>query len=385
MGRSVSRRRGSIEAVGPSKWRVRLSFGTEGGKRRRLSKVVLGSKADAERYLNAAVRRREHNDAVVLSRQALGDWVTEWLSTWCNGMAPRTRADYAALFKRHLTPELRARKLASLTSADIQHFVNGLVARGLGPRSVAMAHGAVRACLSKAVKLGKLHRNVACDAELPRKTHREDLVFAPDDARRFCEAVKDDAWEAFFVLLLHTGLRPGEALGLKWSDLHGSSLQVQRSLVRVAGHAPFLEDTKTPKGRRPIPIGPQLLEALQQHRRRQAIWRFKVGPAYCDQGLMFASETGGFADLHNITVRHFKPILRSAKLPALRLYDLRHTCATLLLAAGEHPKVVQERLGHCSVVLTLDRYSHVLPSLQERASQRMDDLLRGGLFGRANA
>jgi integrase len=384
MGNHSTRRRGSIEPVGPGKWRVRLSFGTEGGKRKRMNEVVYGSKADAERYLHAAIRRREQNDAVVLSRQALGDWAEEWMSTWCNTMAPRTRADYEAMFRRHLTPELRARKLASLTSADIQHFVNGLVAAGLGPRSVAMAHGAVRACLNKAVKLGKLPRNVACDAELPRKTHTELLVFTAEEARRFCEAVRDDKWETLFVLLIHTGLRPSEALGLKWADLDTGNLRVQRSLVRVAGRQPFLEDTKTPKGRRLIPVGTQALDALQQHRRKQVEWRLRLGVAYDDQGLIFANETGGFADLHNITGRHFKPILRRTGLPLLRLYDLRHSCATLLLAAGEHPKVVQERLGHSSIVLTLDTYSHVLPGIQQRASERLDELLRPRFGAHAN-
>ena len=372
-----TRRRGSIEPVGPGRWRIRLSYGSEAGKRRRLNQIVHGSKADAERQLNAAIRRREQNDAVVLSRQALGEWVEEWLSTWCNTMAPRTKSDYEASFKRHLTPELRARKLSALTSADIQHFVNELVASGLGPRSVAMAHGAVRACLNKAVKLGKLPRNVACDAELPRKSHSELRVLTGDEARRFCDAVRGDKWEAFFVVLLHSGLRPSEALGLKWSDLDRDCLRIQRSLVRVPGQEPFLEDTKTPRGRRLIPIGKQAVDSLHAHRRAQVEWRLKLGDAYMDQNLIFANETGGFADLHNITGRHFKPILRKAKLPLIRLYDLRHSCATLLLAAGEHPKVVQERLGHSSIVLTLDTYSHVLPGIQQRASERLDELLRG--------
>ena len=350
-----------------------------------MNEVVYGSKADAERYLNAAIRRREQNEAVVLSRQALGDWAEEWLATWCNNMAPRTRADYAAMFRRHLTPELRARKLASLTSADIQHFVNQLVASGLGPRSVAMAHGAIRACLNKAVKLGKLPRNVARDAELPRKVHKELTIFTAAEARRFCEAVRDDKWEALFVLMIHTGLRPGEALGLKWSDFDGHALRIQRSLVRVAGREAFLEDTKTPKGRRLIPVGPQVLDVLQQHRRRQVEWRLRLGSSYEDRGLIFANEFGGFADVHNITSRHFKPILKRERLPPIRLYDLRHSCATLLLEAGEHPKVVQERLGHSSIVLTLDTYSHILPGIQQRASERLDEILRPRVAVPANA
>ena len=113
-----------------------------------------------------------------------------------------------------------------------------------------------------------------------------------------------------------------------------------------------------------------------ERRLAQIEWRLKLGAAYQDQDLVFANETGGFADGQNIRGRHFKPILEAAKLPAVRLYDLRHCCATMLLASGEHPKVVQERLGHASITLTLDTYSHVVPGMQERASQRLDELLR---------
>jgi integrase len=239
-----------------------------------------------------------------------------------------------------------------------------------------MAHGAIRTCLNKAVKLGKLPRNVARDAELPRKAHASRVFFAPVDARRFLDAVRGDRWEAFFVLLLHTGLRPGEALALKWSDLEGGAIRVQRALVRVAGRQPILDDTKTGRSRRLIPLSDQPMTALQQHRRSQIEWRLKLGEAYQDQGLIFANEAGGFADCQNITGRHFKPILKRAGLPPLRLYDLRHSCATLLLAGGEHPKVVQERLGHASITLTLDTYSHVVPGMQERASECLDQLLR---------
>jgi integrase len=371
-----SKRQGSIDPWGPGRWRVRLSYGSEGTRRQRLSKVIHGTKDDAQRYLNAAIRRREKNEAVVLSREALGVWAGEWLKTWCGALAPRTRADYAGILNRYLTPELRARKLSALAAGDLQLFVNDLSASGLSPRTVAMVHGAIRACLSKAVKLGKLPRNVARDVELPRKAHADRVFFTPDEARRFCEAVRGDRWEAFFLLMVHVGLRPGEALGLKWSDLDGGNLRVRRALVRIPGHGAMLEDTKTPRGRRAIPLKEQASEALQRHRRSQIEWRLKLGTAYQDQDLIFASETGGFADCQNIRGRHLKPILKAAKLPLLRLYDLRHCCATMLLVSGEHPKVVQERLGHASITLTLDTYSHVVPGMQERASQRLDELLR---------
>jgi hypothetical protein len=151
---SRSKRQGSIDPWGPGCWRVRLSYGAEGTKRQRLSRVIHGTKDDAQRYLNAAIRRREQNETVVLSREALGVWAEEWRNTWRSALAPRTRSDYAGILKRYLTPELRASELSALTAADLQHFISELASSGLGPRTVGTVHGSIRACLSKAVKLG---------------------------------------------------------------------------------------------------------------------------------------------------------------------------------------------------------------------------------------
>jgi integrase len=278
------------------------------------------------------------------------------------------------VFKRYLTPELRARKLIELTPTDIQEWINALTARGLGARTIRLAHATVRACLNRAVKLDKIPRNVARAVDLPRHSHVERVVFSPTEARRFLEAAKGDRWEAFFSLQLHAGLRPGEALGLLWSDLEGSVLRIRRALIRVPHQPLQLAATKTGKSRS-IPLGAETLEALRKHRVAQIEGRLLLGASYDDRGLIFANEMGGFADDHNIICRHFKPILRRARLRHMRLYDLRHSCATLLLAAGEHPKVVQERLGHSSIAMTLDVYSHVIPGMQESASQRLESLL----------
>jgi site-specific recombinase XerD len=141
-----------------------------------------------------------------------------------------------------------------------------------------------------------------------------------------------------------------------------------------AGNRKLIASTETGRSR-VIPIGERVLRALQQHRVRQAKWRLKIGDMYKDQWLIFANETGGLLDAQNIVNRHFKPLLKRAKLPAIRLYDLRHSCATLLMAAGEHPKVVQERLGHSTITLTLDTYTHVVPGMQELASAWLETLL----------
>lgn len=222
--------------------------------------------------------------------------------------------------------------------------------------------------------------------DLPAKGHRELRCFTTEEAQRFLAAAEarrvahaatesDQAClAAFFVVLLLTGLRPGEALALRWSDVDGAYLRVQRAATVGVGNRKLIASTKTGRSR-VIPVGERVLRALQEHRVRQAKWRLKIGEMYKDQGLIFANETGGLLDAQNIVNRHFKPLLKRAKLPAIRLYDLRHSHATLLMAAGEHPKVVQERLGHSSITLTLDTYTHVVPGMQELASARLETLL----------
>jgi len=204
--------------------------------------------------------------------------------------------------------------------------------------------------------------------------------FTPAEAARFLIEAENDRWSALFILALATGLRPSEYLGLKWSDidLERGVINVQRSLhwrSYKAGDWYFAEP-KTPRSRRRIPLPSSVLRSLVEHRRHQAEERLKAGPDYKNLDLVFATGEGQPLIRLNIVQKHFKPILERAELPAtLRLYDLRHSCATLLLAANENPKVVSERLGHASITLTMDTYSHVMPDMQQGASDKLEQML----------
>ncbi len=183
--------------------------------------------------------------------------------------------------------------------------------------------------------------------------------------------------EALYVLALTTGMREGELLALQWKDLDmaGGSLQVRRKVSRITNKGFVVSEPKTAKSRRNIPLAPRTLEALKRHRVRQNEQRLALGDAWEDQGLIFANSLGKPLEVSNMTRRSFRPLLVKAGLPQIRFHDLRHSCATLLLSMGIHPKVVQERLGHSQISVTLDTYSHVLPSMQEEAAQRLDALL----------
>lgn len=218
------------------------------------------------------------------------------------------------------------------------------------------------------------------------------------------------------MILLQTGLRPGEALGLQWGDLEGNALRIRRALVRVGKDGWTLQPTKTRKPRS-VPLATIALRLLQQHKARQAQGKLLLGAEYAPHGFIFASTFGEPLQWGTVTARHFRPLIARlalrvlgepeapavhagmtrldrreamaafrlrakhavtlAGLEGLRPYDLRHSAASLLLAAGEHPKVVSELLGHSRIGLTLDTYSHVLPGLVERATSRLEDLITG--------
>jgi integrase len=208
-------------------------------------------------------------------------------------------------------------------------------------------------------------------------------VLSPPEVSRFRKAAADRARGFIFTFTLATGLRPGEVQGLQWKDcdLETGTIAVRRAVAWLSDGWQFGEP-KTPQSRRTIPLPSSIAEGLRQHRREQLAFRRRQlarGRLGASLDLVFPSRTGEPLYGPNVSKRVLKPILADAELELrFRWYDCRHTCATLLLAAGENPKVVSERLGHATVAFTLDRYAHVLPGMQARASERLQALLFGG-------
>jgi integrase len=271
-------------------------------------------------------------------------------------------------------------RLSDLRPLDVQKFYAGLTEQKLSARTVRYTHSVIASAFKQAVRWRMLAHNPCDSVELPRKEANEMQSLTPEDAARFLIEAAKDRWSALFVLALATGLRPSEYLGLKWADvdLEQGVITVQRSLHWRSYKSGdwYFGEPKTPRSRRRIPLPASVLRALLEHRRYQGEERLKVGPEYKSVDLVFATSEGQPLIRLNIVQKHFKPILKRAKLPAtLRLYDLRHSCATLLLAANENPKVVSERLGHASITLTMDTYSHVLPDMQQSASDKLERML----------
>lgn len=176
------------------------------------------------------------------------------------------------------------------------------------------------------------------------------------------------------MLGITTGLRRGELLGLRWddADLERGTLHVGRSLVRESG-SHKLGETTTRRGRRQVNLTPRAVAALKAHRKRKLEESVKLAGLYEDGGLIFATNVGTPLNPKNVVKRSFKPLLKRADLPEIRFHDLRHTCATLLMGRGVHPKLIQELLGHATIAMTLDTYSHYLPSTGDQVSGAMGD------------
>ncbi len=235
--------------------------------------------------------------------------------------------------------------------------------QGLSARMVRLTHAILRNALGQAVRWRMLASNPADSVDLPKQQRKEMRAMTEAEAARFLTATAGKPWHEPFALLLSTGLRLSEAIALRWTDLdlHGDRLTIRRKATRVGGRWLY-EDSKTSKSRRTIDLPQEITKILIEIVR--------------DGDLVFTNGTGEPPDLRTVTQYHFKPALERAGLPiSIRLYDLRHTHATLLLLADIHLKIVSERLGHSTITITLDTYSHVLPGMQKESAEKIGKML----------
>jgi integrase len=346
------------------------------GKRRYVSGKT---KEEARKALREA---RSNADAgLVFDAENLK--VEEYLDRWLadsvrDTVRQRTYERYESIVRVHLKPAIGRLKLKALTPAHVRALYRKKLDSGLASRTVNYIHVTLHKALSQAVSDGLVQRNAA-SVKAPRPEKPEIKPLSPDQARKLIVTAHEagDRFEALYVLALHCGLREGELLGLRWDDVDltgtTATIQVRRTLSETkTGHK--FEKPKNGKGRS-IRCSQKATEALRSHRACQNEERLRVGSLWQDNGLVFPTTTGTTMSCTNLLSRHFKPLLKRAGLPAIRLHDLRHTCATILLMAGKHPKYVQELLGHANISITLDTYSHVIEGMDGGLADAMDDAL----------
>jgi integrase len=311
----------------------------------------------------------------------------EWLPGIESTVRSTTHASYSTHVQKHILPTLGRVKLQKLTPVMINSLYAQLLkdgkvcgSGGLSANSVRRVHATLHRALNDAVRWDRLLRN-PCDAADPPRVgadlEEKTQAWTNLELRKFLDTVKNERLYPLWLTLAMTGLRRGEALALRWGDLdlERARLSVRRSLVPINGTVE-VHEPKTSRGRRLVALDPFTVSVLQAWSRRQKEEHLEWGPAWSDSGLVFTRADGKLIHPERVS-KAFRAAVKRSGLPQIHLHDLRHTHATLALAAGVHPKVVSDRLGHATVAITLDIYSHAIPALSEQAAATVAALVMG--------
>jgi integrase len=345
------------------------------------------TKREAERALSEIVASLHNGGYVEPTKQTLSEFVNEWLAAIEPTVRAATHYSYSRNLRLHVLPRLGSVPLRRIDAGMLNTLYAALLADGrkdhagggLSHRSVRYIHTIVHRALKDAVRWGRLARNPADAADPPKAgeaSRPESITWTADQLRSFLEGTRGSRHWTAYLLLATTGLRRGEGLGLRWSDLDldGARASIRQTVIAVK-HTAMLGTPKTAKGRRTVTIDKGTVAALREHRKRQAAERLLMGAGWTDLDLVFCHVDGTMLHPERFT-RGFSEAVRRLDLPPVRLHDLRHGWATLALQAGVHPKVVQERLGHANIGITLDTYSHVVAGLHEDAAEQVAALFR---------
>jgi len=310
--------------------------------------------------------------AADVARRTVGDIMERWLAdAERRRLRPATLRSYRQVVSQHIIPRICNVRATALTRGHITAWLDDLAADGVGQRSAALAYVVAKSALAHHV-VADPHDHPFPRRGGPRSEKRSMTVWSEEEVRRFLRAAKDDRYYALFLLALSTGMRQGEMLGLRWGDVHAEHITIRGSLDPRTRQ---IAATKTAGSRRRVEIGAEIAQALDEHRTRMRAEGHRVGR----DDLVFVTEAGTAVHASNLYRRAFAPLMEAARVAVIRFHDLRHTAATIMLARGVNVKVVSERLGHSSIRLTLDTYSHVLPTMQRSAVEATADLFRTDL------
>jgi len=352
---------------------------TETEERRRETKSGFATRKECQAAMNKLLVAVEQHNYSAPTKASVREYLTkEWLPAVKATIRPSTYNSYVQHVECHIVPHIGTVKLQKLSGSQ----VNALYAKladtgrkdgksGLSAMTIHHAHSCLHKACKDAVRWGHLPRNPLDAADPPRKKGdgtREMRTWTKEQLKAFLEALKDERLYALWHTIAMTGMRRGEAIGLRWSDvdLENARLAVRRALIPINREV-VVSEPKTVKGRRVIALDPGTVEILKAQAARQLDEQKEWNDASVESQLVFTRENGAALDPESVS-RYFRQAVKKSMLPQIRLHDLRHTHATLALQAGIHPKVVSERLGHATISITLDTYSHAIPAMQEEAA-----------------
>ena len=304
-----------------------------------------------------------------------------YMQSWLSGKELSRRSSTVRNYRRYtdlyILPALGKLRLQAIVPAHIRQLYLRLQVEGKGARTIQLVHVTLRCAFAQAVKEGLIGYNPLEAVERPKVETKQFQIFTEEQARKFMMTAKGHPYEALFYLALTTGMRKGEILGLKWSDVdwEKSMLRVERQLQPVSFNGGALAPTKTKSGRRQIKLGKGLLAMLELHRQRQETQKLLAGDRWKENGMIFTTSIGTYIDQTKVS-REFKRILREADLPDIRFHDLRHTSLSFLLDRGTPVNTVQNRAGHSKASITTDIYGHSMAHSQDEAAEDIEEIVK---------
>lgn len=374
-----ARGEGSLHRRNDGRWAG--SFITEEGKR---INVYGKSQQEALEKLRKAQYDYKQGVLVTGPRQTLAQYLEHWLEEVHKpAIKLTTYAKYRRLLDNHILPEIGHIQLRKLSPEHLERLYAKKTREGLSASIVRHIHVIIHKALEQAVRKRYVGQNVSdLVGGLPRIKRREATTLTKEQVLQLIASAKGTQLETVVTVAITTGMRHGEIIGLQWQDIDfdGHCLHVRRTITRLSGvkgrfQGRFEETSpKTERGKRTIMLADIALQSLKEHQARQQKARFQAGEKWRELGLVFSNTSGGYMN-PDVLLAQFHRLLEKAGLPRMRLHDLRHSAATILLGRGTHPKLVQELLGHSSIDITMDIYSHVLPSMQQDLVEKWEDFL----------
>lgn len=379
--------KGHLEKRGKGSWTVVIDRGRNPitNKRDRIYKSITGPKREAEKVMNELLYQLQTGTYIDPTNISVAEYLRQWLTTYVDqNLAPKTIRTYRMEVENHIIPSLGMIPLDKLSPLHLQDYYTKKLSSGrkdgkkggLSARSVNYHHRIIREALKHACQWQLVGHNVADAVRAPRFKKQEMYVLSREQLLELLDNIKDHRDYQVIYTAVFTGMRQGELLGIRWGDVDffKATINVRQQLQYIPGQGYSFKTPKTDKGRRQIPLGGSLLQMLKEIKKEQAKEKLLHGPSYADFDLVFCLDNGKPLDPNNLTKR-FKKLIAKHGHPTMRFHDLRHSCATLFLAAGVDAKKVQDILGHESIRTTLDVYGHVLPSMQRDAVDRLNDFM----------
>ena len=369
---------GSVSQLSKGKWVLKWFTTDQSGNRKRVSQVFQGSKTHANRKLRELITAVDERRDVEKSKETIKDFSTRWMATYvATNCTLRTAIGYQGNIDRYIAPAIGRTAVQNVTSSQIQAIYAGLLERGLSHTTVLHVHRVLKEMLAHALKWGMIAKNPADGATPPKREKGQMPMWDATTIRRFLDESKGTRYAHIFEFAVMTGMRRSEIAGLKWDavDLESGRVEVAATLQQIPGHGLVTGAPKTKKSRRNFTLGPSTIELLRVVQGTQQLARIEAGPLWRETGYVFTLADGSPVQ-PDVLTKNFRSMVRELAMPPLSFHGLRHAFATMALQAGMNPKIVSEALGHSSVTITLDTYSHVLPNMQDKLAIAVENILK---------